>query len=353
LEGAQEAGAETEVIYLKDLEIKHCIGCFTCWIKTPGVCVHKDDMPAILDKMVQAEVIVYATPLYVFTVSGLMKDFMDRIIPLAQPYIIQRGHHYIHPPRYPPPSEGPGKVVLVSNSGYPERHHFSGMEETLRRWTDSPGRELAGVICCAGGALLQNESMRAAATWYTDAARQAGREVIERGRIAPQTKEILDRPLIEDPAVYAGILNAYWQSLGIELFDPTEGVAEAGTGERTAAVRLSPPESVDTMRDLVAGMAVAFDPQAAGGLEAVIQFQVPGEDPESYYLDIARGQCAAYEGEHPSPSLTIHTPADVWMAIGRGEMDGASAMMSGRYTVEGDLRLLMRLGALFSDRPGH
>jgi multimeric flavodoxin WrbA len=95
LEGAREAGAETETVYLKDLKINHCLGCFTCWTKTPGVCVHKDDMAALFPKVRQADVVVYATPLYVFTVSGLMKDFMDRLLPLADPHIVQRGAHYL------------------------------------------------------------------------------------------------------------------------------------------------------------------------------------------------------------------------------------------------------------------
>jgi len=350
LAGAREAGAETEVIYLKDYEIKHCIGCFTCWAKTPGVCVHKDDMAGLLEKLRQAQVVVYATPLYVFTMSGLMKDFVDRIIPLAQPYIIKRGEHYIHPPRYPLAGDGLGKVVLVSNSGYPERHHFSGLEETFRRWTDSPDEELAGVVCCAGGALLQSEAIRESTAWYIEAARQAGREVIAQGRISPETQEILDRPLIPDLDAYVGIVNAFWQSHGIELYDPNEG-AQAPEPEPDVSetgVLLGPPQGAGTMRDLVAGMAMSLDPEAAGDLEATIQFDVTGDAPESYYLEILQGSCTAYAGQHPSPSMTIHTPADVWMAISRGEVNGAGALMQGKYSVTGNLGLLMRFGKLFS-----
>jgi multimeric flavodoxin WrbA/putative sterol carrier protein len=347
LEGAREVGAETEVIYLRDLEIKHCIGCFTCWTKTPGVCVHKDDMTKVLSRLAKAEMVVYATPLYVFTMSGLMKDMMDRMIPMAQPYIVERGNHYIHPPRYPQPGSGKAKMVLISNSGYPERHHFSGLEETFRRWADSPDEELAGVICCAGGALMQSQSIRDTVSWYTDAAREAGRQVVEQGRISPETQEILDRPLIGDPQAYVDILNAYWQSQGIEIFDPNQPPEEAATPAVGTAVPLGPPRSRDTMRDLVAGMAHSLDPQAAGDLQAVIQFDVTDEPPEHYYLDIDQGKCTACEGQHAAPKMTIHTPSDVWMAISRGEIAGPAALMSGEYRVEGDLGLLMRLGELF------
>ena len=101
------------------------------------------------------------------------------------------------------------------------------------------------------------------------------------------------------------------------------------------------------MRDLVAGMAMSLDPEAASDLEATIQFDVAGEEPESYYLEIAQGRCTAYAGQHPSPSMTVHTPADVWMAISRDELNGAGALMQGKYKVTGDLGLLMRLGKLF------
>jgi putative sterol carrier protein len=304
-------------------------------------------MPELLEKSGQADVIVFATPLYIYTVSGLMKDFMDRLLPMAQPYILQREGHFIHPPRYP--REENVKYVLISNAGYPERYHFSALEETFRCFTASPETDLAGMICCAAGEMLRQEAMQGQLAWYLDAAQQAGREVVEKGQISTMTQAILDRPLVDDPAVYANMANAYWESLGVEKIGLDEVDLEAqGNEVAEYGTPLPPPSSRETMRDLVAGMALVLNPQEAGDLEAVVQFKVTGDEPGDYFLSIVQGRCRAYEGEHPNPTLTIHTPADVWMAISNGEMNGAAAMMMGKYSVKGNLGLLMRFNKLFS-----
>ena len=75
LEGINQTGAETETIYLANKKIHHCIGCFTCWLKTPGKCVFEDDMNPILEKFVDADLVIYGTPLYCFTMTGLLKNF--------------------------------------------------------------------------------------------------------------------------------------------------------------------------------------------------------------------------------------------------------------------------------------
>jgi putative sterol carrier protein len=295
---------------------------------------------------VAADVIVFGTPLYIFTVSGLMKDFMDRMLPLLQPFIIERGDQYIHPMRHA--GGWPKKVVLISNCGFPEHHHFSGLRETFRRFTGSPDMELAGMICCAGGELLRQPALQDNLAWYLEAARKAGQEVVERGTVGAETQALLDRPLVDNPAVYASMANNSWESMGIEMIGGDDVTPRRTPAE---AASLPPPQSVDTMRDLVAGMAVSLDPKEANNLKAVIQFCVNGDEPATYYLDIAGGRCRAYEGEHPTPTLTINTPADVWMAISRGEMNGATAMMAGKYTVKGNMALLMRLNKLFSTAP--
>jgi putative sterol carrier protein len=53
------------------------------------------------------------------------------------------------------------------------------------------------------------------------------------------------------------------------------------------------------------------------------------------------------EGETASPSLTIHTPSDVWLAIANRELNGQKAFMEGRYTVEGDMGVLVAMQRIF------
>jgi len=79
LRGAKEAGNEAEKIFLRDKKINFCTGCVACQ-SNGGKCVQKDDMAGILDKMVTADVIVMATPVYFYTMNGQMKTLIDRTV---------------------------------------------------------------------------------------------------------------------------------------------------------------------------------------------------------------------------------------------------------------------------------
>ncbi|MFA4861478.1 flavodoxin family protein [Methanoregula sp.] len=77
LEGAAEAGAETEMIDLCDLRVTPCTACEGCSIN--GICVFEDDLPTLVERMKDADGIVFASPVYIDNVSGQMKIFFDRL----------------------------------------------------------------------------------------------------------------------------------------------------------------------------------------------------------------------------------------------------------------------------------
>jgi putative sterol carrier protein len=94
-------------------------------------------------------------------------------------------------------------------------------------------------------------------------------------------------------------------------------------------------------------MPSGFKSEAAQGLTAVFQFEMSGSEAFTAHLSIADGRCVFRDGPHDRPDVVIKSPADVWLAISRGELDGQAAFLSGKYTAEGDLSLLLKLKSLF------
>ncbi len=79
IRGAKESGNDVEKIFINDRKINFCRGCGVC--NTTHKCVQKDDMSEILTKMVEADVIVMATPVYFYSMNGQMKTLIDRTVP--------------------------------------------------------------------------------------------------------------------------------------------------------------------------------------------------------------------------------------------------------------------------------
>jgi multimeric flavodoxin WrbA len=75
--GAREAGHGAEKVFLRDKIINYCTGCGTCF-EGAKRCPQKDDMPEVLEKMIAADVIVMATPVYFYTMAAQMKTLIDR-----------------------------------------------------------------------------------------------------------------------------------------------------------------------------------------------------------------------------------------------------------------------------------
>ena len=80
VDGAKDSGNEVKYISLKNKDIRFCIGCLAC--QKTGHCVIKDDVADIMNSVLEADVVVWATPIYYYEMSGQMKTLIDRLNPM-------------------------------------------------------------------------------------------------------------------------------------------------------------------------------------------------------------------------------------------------------------------------------
>jgi len=88
LQGARETGAETVLFNIQEAGIGGCMACYTC--KDTGVCRQDDGMSQIYDALRSSSAVVIGTPVYMFTVTGQTKTFIDRLFPFLKPDFTSR-----------------------------------------------------------------------------------------------------------------------------------------------------------------------------------------------------------------------------------------------------------------------
>jgi len=203
LDGMRAAGAEVELFNLAQLQINPCHGEFNCWLRTPGECYQHDDMQMLCAKLREAAIWVFATPLYVWGVSGPMKNFMDRMMPLIEPAIELRNGHCSHPVRQP---GAPAKIVLVSNCGFWEMDNFDPLLAQFKTMCDVIGFEFAGALLRPHGPALPAMQKAGRAKDVLKAAHDAGEQLVRDGRMSPETLKAVSRKLMPR-ALYLAISN--------------------------------------------------------------------------------------------------------------------------------------------------
>jgi multimeric flavodoxin WrbA len=120
---------ETTTIVLRDKKINHCIGCYSCWVKTPGVCIFDDSMPEILKAILHADVLLYTSPIIMGFTSGLLKSVQERTLPLIHPFIYIKDDRCQHIQRY---ETFPAIGLLLGNTNDDNRKYVTLIDNIMR-----------------------------------------------------------------------------------------------------------------------------------------------------------------------------------------------------------------------------
>jgi multimeric flavodoxin WrbA/putative sterol carrier protein len=330
VDGMQEAGAAVETVHLREKTIRNCAGCFTCWTKTPGICLHKDDMTkALFPKWLEADLVVYATPLYHYHMNAAMKTFIERTLPALEPFFREEENRTHHPLRYKHP-----RVLFLSVAGFPEDEIFDQLSAWVQFVYGRAGAVVAEIYRPAAESMV-NPYFRDKVNDIYAATAQAGREIVASMQVRPQTMKRIKQVIAEDKAMFHKIGNLFWKTC----------IAEGVTPKEFAKKGLIPrPDSIESFMMI---LAMGFNAEAAGDTSATFQFNFNGETQASCHFDIRDGKLEAKKGAAENASLTINSPFELWMDIMAGKADGQQMFMEQKYTVDGDLNLLLRMNEFF------
>lgn len=131
IDGAKTAGHDVEKISLAGKDIRFCKGCLAC--QQLGHCVINDDVNGIMARVLKADVVVWATPIYYYEMSGQMKVLIDRL-------------NAMYPLDYQFRD-----IYLLTTAAEDERHVPQRAEQGLQGWIDCyPKSRLAGHLFCGG-----------------------------------------------------------------------------------------------------------------------------------------------------------------------------------------------------------
>jgi multimeric flavodoxin WrbA len=95
-----QQGHQVDRLDLAHMQLKGCLGCWSCWVKTPGQCARRDDSEQVCRALIAADLALWASPLRLGFTSALLKRAADQMIPLIHPFFhLDRGEVH-HRPRY-------------------------------------------------------------------------------------------------------------------------------------------------------------------------------------------------------------------------------------------------------------
>lgn len=204
---SEKASFEVEIIPVYKIKILPCIGCFSCWKKTPGKCCINDDMSSIIEKMLVADIIIWSFPLYYFGLPSQMKALMDRQLPMVLPFMRRSegnsSDYGSHPSRYDMSTK---RFILISTCGF---YTHDGNYESIKLQFDRYlGKENYETLFCGQGELFSVSKLSTRINEYLQYVKIAGTEFLFRG-ITAEVKDKLSEPLYIRE-IFEDMANASW-----------------------------------------------------------------------------------------------------------------------------------------------
>lgn len=314
----RESGILMEEIMVSRMDIRPCLGCFSCWNKTPGKCCIEDDMGEVIQKLLWADITIWSFPLYYYTVPGSLKNLIDRQLPMCLPFMTERQDQVgngSHPARYDMSGK---KTVVISTCGfYTAEGNYDGVKSLFDHMC---GRDSYTTIFCGQGELFRVPEVSQRTNEYLSHVKAAGREYAK-GTISKSTRKALGE-LLYPKEMFESMADASW---GIDK--------ESGEKETDTLI-------------FTRQMAALYRKESYAGKELVLEMYYTDLD-ERYQIVLGKEGSRVLKDGFKEATTKIETPVTVWRSIAAGKIRGDEALMQRLYKVKGDFELMINWNKYF------
>lgn len=153
VKGLEDAGIETELIHLCDYTFKGCVSCYGCHMKTSMEkyeCFYKDDLTPVLNKCLEADVIILSSPVFYGDVAGQVRALMERLLFPLDTYYAENGKRVVKRKKIVPTG-----FIFTMNATVEQMEHY-GMKNVLHRSANA----LTGIFGIPCEELYSNDTLQ-------------------------------------------------------------------------------------------------------------------------------------------------------------------------------------------------
>ncbi len=193
INGVESGNKICEVLYPSKMKITPCDSCGKCMFETPGICKFNDDMKSVISKLEEADLLIFASPVYFDSMPSHMKKMFERLRSTLDAYFEFRDGRTYHLKS----SKKEQKAVTIFTAGNPERESFHSISRVFNRIIDNMGSKLAGEIQFPASSLLVADPELL--TYQLKAVQMCGKEFAIEGKIREELLTDANKNYIDDP----------------------------------------------------------------------------------------------------------------------------------------------------------
>ncbi len=233
--GLREAGAEITDLDLtaEDQTLKPCLGCYYCWLAKPGACVHHDPMEQMLPVILDADVLVCATPVYYFAMSSYLKVFFERTFPVAAEGLEVSKMGIFRNRLREPAKWAKKKFISISVGALRAREAYEPLNQTFRLIADTLDMELGGQLTRPESHLLPYKLSKPMTLKRVESAfLKAGHEAGTTGRLSAKTMADAELLLVAGRKLFPHLLEHLLGTCGGDGRDESDQHEAATAGRQ-------------------------------------------------------------------------------------------------------------------------